>query len=83
MPLLPRMQWDVLTDGEACEVVSRHLRQHAHVAPAGAPALPGRSGAPALDSRLATSAAEALVHTALSRGTMDNVTAVVALLQWD
>ncbi|GAB4815687.1 hypothetical protein N2152v2_002733 [Parachlorella kessleri] len=75
--------WDVLTDGEACEVVSRHLRQHVHVAPAGAPALPGRSGAPALDPRLATSAAEALVHTALSRGTMDNVTAVVALLQWD
>lgn len=74
-PALPprsRAQWDVLSDGEACEVVAKQLRPDGGAAPA--PPLPS--------ARLATAAAEALVQLALMKGTMDNVTAVVALLEW-
>lgn len=72
----PSTQWDVLTDEEACEVVRAQLQS------AGGSGR-GASQPPPLDGRLATMAAESLVQLALVKGTMDNVTAVVMLLQWD
>jgi serine/threonine protein phosphatase PrpC len=86
------LQWDVMSDKDACTVVRRHMQQ------AGAPRqltppqlLPGGGGGfggqlrrpPQLTAALATSAAERLVQESLDRGTMDNITAVVGLLQWD
>lgn len=83
------LQWDVLSDTRACEVVSAHLQRAAATAAAAAAAaalLPG--AAPPLPKplkltpALADAAAGELVEVAMASGTMDNVTAVVALLPW-
>lgn len=64
------MQWDVMTDSQACQLVSQHLQRAA-------------ASGTALGEDLASGAAQALVQASLSAGTMDNVTALVALLPWN
>lgn len=74
--------WDVMTGLEAVEIA---LAAHSR-----APSTAGR--APSWASALATGVgggnaeadpANALVKDAVSRGTADNVTAIVAILSWD
>ena len=59
-----------MTDEEACGVVEAHLEAS------------GARGGPPLTSALAASAAEELLQTSMRKGTMDNVTTVVGLMQW-
>lgn len=88
--------WDVMSDSDACAVVRRHLQQSGNPRQITPPQLiPGAAAfgnsafadqmrrPVVLTSALATAAAERLVQASLDRGTMDNVTAVVGLLQWD
>lgn len=64
--------WDVLSDKEACEVVSEKLEK-ANVS----------SGlSDELARMAATVASEALVQAALEAGTMDNITVVIGILKW-
>jgi hypothetical protein len=78
------VQWDVLSDTRACEVVSAPLQRASATAAAAAAAaalLPGGALPPLkLTPELADAAAKELVEVAMAAGTMDNVTAVVALL---
>lgn len=62
----PPMQWDVLSNQDACQLASQALRAHA--------------GATA--PHAAKAAAAALVSAALKAGSFDNVTAVVAAFHW-
>ena len=84
----------MLSDSVACDVVRRHLQQAGaprQITPPqllpGAAAFGAGSFAsqlrrpPQLTPALAAAAAERLVQESLDRGTMDNVTAVVGLLQ--
>ena len=64
--------WDVLSDKDACEVVSEKLEKANFTAFMN----------DELAKMAATVAAEALVHAALDAGSMDNITAVVGLLKW-
>ena len=73
-------------------MVRRHMQQAGALRQLTPPQLlPGGGGGfggqlrrpPQLTAALATSAAERLVQESLDRGTMDNITAVVGLLQWD
>lgn len=71
--LITPLQWDVLSDSEAVEIVAEHLR---------------RAAAEAKGERLnlhlaAATAANELVDEGLRAGTLDNVTAVVGLLKWE
>ena len=61
-----------MRDGEAVAVVSGVLEKVRRA-----------SGFRELDMRVAQMAAEALVTRAIQRGTSDNTTAVVQLLQWE
>jgi len=63
--------WDVMDDQEAIDIVSLILRRSQQ-------ASAGRSV-----SEMAKEAAEYLVAHALAKGTEDNVTALVVLLQWE
>lgn len=59
------LQWDVLTDKQACDLVTTFL------------------GGAAPGPELAEGAAQLLVQASLAAGSMDNVTAMVALLRWE
>lgn len=69
--------WDVLTDAQACEIVGRHME--ASVLSNGGGGGGGRVIEPT--QMVAATAASALVDAALRAGTMDNVTAIVAVLR--
>ncbi|KAL4434420.1 hypothetical protein ABPG75_000861 [Micractinium tetrahymenae] len=90
------LRWDVMSDSDACAVVRRHLQQAGapwQITPPqllpGAAAFGGSAFAEqmrrpvVLTPALASAAAERLVQESLDRGTMDIVTAIVGLLQWD
>lgn len=64
------MQWDVLTDKQACDLVATVVSGQRRGGPGGSP------------GAAATLAAKMLVEASLAAGTMDNVTAVVGLLSW-
>ncbi|KAK9829310.1 hypothetical protein WJX72_005079 [[Myrmecia] bisecta] len=67
--------WDVISDQQAVDIVSTVLQ---------APLPAGSNSSTAHVNNLrAKSAADALLQAALKGGTMDNVTAMVLLMQWD
>ncbi len=70
-----RLQWDVLTDKQACDVVYEKFRS---LTPPGDGFSDLESG-----SLLASLAAEALLEASLNAGTMDNITVIVGLLKWE
>lgn len=65
------MQWDVLRDEDACEVVCKEMRTAQAVS----------NGRPC-HNFLANAAAESLVKSSLRAGTMDNVTVVVGIFHY-
>ena len=71
-----------MTDEEACSVVEAHLEARGVLFGFGPSGRGGGGGGTPLSSALATSASEELLQTSLRKGTMDNVTVVVGLLQW-
>lgn len=69
------MQWDVLADKQACDVVCEKLRSFA------APS--DKLSESDNRSLMASLAAEAVLEASLDAGTMDNVTVIVGLMKWD
>lgn len=65
--------WDVLEDSDAVAIAKKSLAKGS---------VEGSGGAGGLEAQ-AKAACDALVTEALARGTLDNVTAVLLLLQWD
>jgi len=65
------MQWDVLRDEDACELVCKEMRIAQAV-----------SNGRLCHDLLASTAAESLVKSSLKAGTMDNVTVVVGIFHY-
>lgn len=72
------VQWDVLSDKEACDIVRASL-ESTESALKDEVVIEKENRR---DSLAATVAAEALVKASLDAGTMDNVTAVIGVFAW-